>query len=113
MIARAIMVLASWYGPGFHGHAMANGWRYDQEALTVASPDLPLGTCLWLFNPSGKRDSIALVTDRGPYVEGRGLDGSHAVARALGYEAKGLAELVAYRLPRATCGGIRARMVRL
>ena len=27
--------VASWYGPGFHGAAAANGSTYDQEALTA------------------------------------------------------------------------------
>lgn len=96
---KAFAVLASWYGAQFHGHPMANGQNFDQEALTVASRTLPLGSCVWLFNPSTQRDVIARVTDRGPYVEGREMDASHAVARILGYEHKGLARLLVYPCP--------------
>jgi rare lipoprotein A len=84
---------------------MANGQPFDQAALTVASPDLPLGACLWLFNPLTRRDIAARVTDRGPYVEGRTLDVSAGVAEALGFRERGLARLVAYPVPTDWCGG--------
>ncbi|MEO7836123.1 MAG: septal ring lytic transglycosylase RlpA family protein [Acidimicrobiales bacterium] len=74
--------LASWYGPGFNGRPTASGAIYDQEAWTVASKELPLGT--WLVVNRGDRRVLLLVNDRGPYVEGRVLDLSAAAARALG-----------------------------
>jgi hypothetical protein len=74
--------LASWYGPGFDGHPTASGAIYDQEAFTVASKELPLGTFLVVGN--GTARVLLLVNDRGPYVEGRVLDLSHAAAVALG-----------------------------
>lgn len=75
--------VASWYGPGFHGRATASGAIYDQEGWTVASRELPLGTILWISR--GDRRVLALVNDRGPYVGGRVLDLSHAVATQLGF----------------------------
>ena len=36
--------IASWYGPGFVGHATANGEEYDQNALTAAHKTLPMPT---------------------------------------------------------------------
>ena len=74
--------LASWYGPGFDGRPTASGASYDQEAFTVASKELPLGTLLVVSR--GAARVLVLVNDRGPYVEGRVLDLSHAAAVALG-----------------------------
>ena len=39
-------MLASWYGPGFHGRTTANGERYDMHGLTAAHKNLPFGTKL-------------------------------------------------------------------
>ena len=36
-------MLASWYGPGFHGRTTANGERYDMHGLTAAHKTLPFG----------------------------------------------------------------------
>lgn len=83
--------IASWYGPGFDGRPTATGAIYDENAWTVASPNLPLGTFLLLSRGSAR--VLALVNDRGPYVPGRFLDLSHAVAQALG--DTGLAEVSA------------------
>lgn len=73
---------ASWYGPGFDGRPTASGAIYDQEAFTVASKELPLGT--FLVVSRGAARVLLLVNDRGPYIEGRVLDLSHAAAVALG-----------------------------
>ena len=73
---------ASWYGPGFNGRPTASGAIYDQEAWTVASRELPLGTLVVVAR--GDRRVLLLVNDRGPYVDGRVLDLSAAAARALG-----------------------------
>jgi rare lipoprotein A len=74
--------MASWYGPGFDGRPTASGAIYDQEAFTVASKELPLGT--FLVVSRGAARVLVLVNDRGPYIEGRVLDLSHAAAVALG-----------------------------
>ena len=83
--------VASWYGPGFDGQPTATGAIYDENAWTVASPDLPLGTLL-VVSWEG-RSVLLLVNDRGPYVPGRILDLSHAGAEALGFD--GLATVTA------------------
>jgi rare lipoprotein A len=74
--------LASWYGPGFDGRPTASGAVYDMEGWTCASRDLPLGTLL-VVSRNGKR-VLLLVNDRGPYVDNRVLDLSHAAATHLG-----------------------------
>jgi rare lipoprotein A len=91
--------LASWYGPGFDGRPTASGALYDQEGWTVASKELPLGTVLLVTR--GARSVLVLVNDRGPFVTGRVLDLSHAVAVALGTVGPGVAPVRAevVRLP--------------
>jgi rare lipoprotein A (peptidoglycan hydrolase) len=84
---------ASWYGPGFDGHATASGAIFDQEGYTVASKTLPLGTMLLIHR--GDRAALVLVNDRGPYVAGRVLDLSHGVARILGTTEAGVANVTA------------------
>ncbi len=79
---------ASWYGPGFDGHATASGAIYDQEGWTCASKELPLGTIL-LVTENGKQ-VLLLVNDRGPYVDGWILDLSHAAAVALDHPGVGV-----------------------
>lgn len=74
---------ASWYGPGFAGHATANGEPYDPSSLTAASRTLPFGTLLRVCRES--RCVVVRINDRGPYVGDRVLDLSAAAADRLGY----------------------------
>lgn len=83
--------MASWYGPGFDGRPTATGALYDQQGWTVASRELPLGTVLVVTR--GARSVLVLVNDRGPYVSGRVLDLSRAVADELGTVGPGVANV--------------------
>ncbi|MEW5763597.1 MAG: septal ring lytic transglycosylase RlpA family protein [Acidobacteriota bacterium] len=87
------ILLASWYGPGFHGRPMASGAPYDQDALTCASPSLPLGARVRVAPLLGGPTLTLTVTDRGPYVPGRTLDVSREAARRLAFQRQGLAAL--------------------
>lgn len=89
--AGAETVTASWYGRQHHGRVMANGERFNMHALTVAHRTLPLGTRVRVTNPSTGQSVVAVVTDRGPYVRGRGLDVSRGVAARLGLIERGVA----------------------
>lgn len=85
--SRAVLsrvVIASWYGgdDGFVGKCKANGEFYDDKRFTVAHRELPLGTLVALER--GGKFVLAMVTDRGPYVQGRDLDVSRAIADRLG-----------------------------
>jgi rare lipoprotein A (peptidoglycan hydrolase) len=82
---------ASWYGPGFDGNLTASGAVFDQEGWTVASRTLPLGTMLLISR--GERQILVLVNDRGPFVDGRVLDLSMGVARALDMISAGVAQV--------------------
>jgi len=75
--------IASWYGQYFHGWLTASGEIYDMEALTAAHRTLPLGTVVRVTNIANGQQICVRINDRGPYVNGRVLDLSHAAARAL------------------------------
>jgi rare lipoprotein A len=51
--------------------------------LTCASRTLPFGT--WLALTRGGNRVIVVVTDRGPFIDGRDLDLSRRAARELGF----------------------------
>lgn len=89
-------MLASWYGPGFHGRLTASGMVYDQTALTCAHKSLPFGTVL-VVEYRGKRVTC-VVTDRGPYVKGRDIDLSRGVADAVGLTRRGVDRVTVYKV---------------
>jgi rare lipoprotein A len=81
---------ASWYGRAHHGRRTASGETYDMNRLTAAHPALPMGTHLLVTNLRNGRSVVVRVNDRGPTVDGRVLDLSHAAARELGALAAGV-----------------------
>ncbi|MEA2681547.1 MAG: rare lipoprotein [Candidatus Binataceae bacterium] len=85
--------IASWYGPGFHGHLTSSGAVYDQEDLTAASILFPLGTHLLVTNLANNRAVEVIVNDHGPYVKGRQIDLSHKAASILGVIGPGTARV--------------------
>ena len=95
--------VASWYGEQFHGKQAANGEIFDMEALTAAHRTIPLGSIVRVVNLANGKHLHVRITDRGPYVNGRILDLSHAAAVRLGMKSGGLAhiqlEIVGERRP--------------
>jgi rare lipoprotein A len=87
-------VTASWYGKDFQGKPMANGSPFNMYANTIAHKDLPLGTRVQLTNPRTGQSTVAVVTDRGPYVDGRDVDLSYGVAQRLSMVQSGVDTLV-------------------
>lgn len=87
-------VVASWYGEPYHNRPMANGVIYNMHANTVAHRDLPFGTEMELENPVTGQKAKAVVTDRGPFIEGRDLDVSYGLAQKLSLVKEGVAPLV-------------------
>ena len=83
-------MLASWYGPGFHGRTTANGERYDMHGLTAAHKTLPFGTKLRVCY-EGCVD--VRVNDRGPFIGARELDLSYGAAKAIGLTHPGVANI--------------------
>jgi len=86
-------IVASWYGPRFHGRKTANGETFDQQAFTAAHKKFRFGTLLRLTNPTNERSIIVRINDRGPYIRGRELDLSKAAANELGIIERGVAKL--------------------
>lgn len=86
-------MLASWYGPKFHGRKTANGEFYDQMAFTAAHKSLPFGTLLKLTNVKNLKSVIVRINDRGPYIYNRELDLSKGAALALGMIKRGVVRL--------------------
>jgi rare lipoprotein A len=81
---------ASWYGEYFQGKETASGEAYDMYAFTAAHPTLPLGTFVQVTNLRNGRAILVRINDRGPVVDGRIIDVSYNVARALGFKERGL-----------------------
>jgi rare lipoprotein A len=76
--------VASWYGYPYHGRQAASGEVYDMETLTAAHPTLPFNTRVRVVNLENQKSVEVRIIDRGPFIEGRIIDLSHAAARAIG-----------------------------
>jgi rare lipoprotein A len=85
--ARAESGLASIYGngDGYAGKKTASGDRMNPHALTAAHRSLPFGSRVRVTNRKNGRSAIVRISDRGPFVRGRIIDVTPAVARALGF----------------------------
>lgn len=68
----------AWYGEGYRGKRMANGQRFNPDAMTCATWDYPLGTRLQFTNVATGRSVVVTVTDRGPALTSRKADLSRA-----------------------------------
>ncbi len=81
--------IASWYGPNFHGLQTSNGETYNMYDKTVAHKTWPMDTMVKITNLDNGRSTIARINDRGPFVAGRVVDCSYAVARDIGIDKRG------------------------
>ena len=81
-------MLASWYGPYFHGRTTANGETYNMHGISAAHKTLPFGTKLRVCY-QGCVD--VRINDRGPYIGARELDLSYGAAKAIGLVKPGVA----------------------
>jgi len=88
------VVVASWYGPGYHGRPMANGEKFNMYDMVVAHKELPFGTKVEILNPENNKRVVAVVKDRGPFIAGRDLDLSYGIAKRLGMVEKGVGKVV-------------------
>jgi rare lipoprotein A len=75
--------VASWYGHPYHGRAAADGEIYDMETLVAAHRTLPFNTWVRVVNLANEKSVDLRIIDRGPFVDGRIIDVSHAAARLL------------------------------
>ncbi len=83
--------LASWYGHPYHGRPAADGEIYDMEKLTAAHRTLPFNTWVRVTNLGNGKAVDVRIIDRGPFIEGRVIDLSHAAAREIDLIGPGVA----------------------
>ncbi|MET3897155.1 rare lipoprotein A [Devosia sp. UYZn731] len=102
---------ASWYGSDFHGRRTANGEIFSANAITGASPVLPLPSYVRVTNRENGRSLIVRVNDRGPYMPGRVMDLSFRAAEMLGYVNNGHAQIAVQYVGRAPLEGDDTRML--
>lgn len=91
-------MVASWYGPKYHGRQTASGEVFDMNGLTAAHKTLPFGTRLKVTHVGNHRSVIVEVNDRGPFIPGRDLDLSYGAAKKLGMVEQGVARVKIERL---------------
>jgi rare lipoprotein A len=85
--------LASWYGPPYTNRKAADGSVYDQNAMTAAHRELPMGSIVRVTNLTNNQSVLVRVTDRGPFVDGRIIDLSLAAAKAVDLYRPGTARV--------------------
>ncbi len=85
--------IASWYGPGFHGHRTASGQIYNMHGHTAAHPTLPFGTRVLVTNLANGRGVVLTINDRGPFARGRIIDVSRHAAHELDFLRAGTARV--------------------
>ena len=85
--------LASWYGHPYHGRAAANGEIYDMETMVAAHRTLPFDTWVRVVNLANDKSVQVRIIDRGPFVDGRIIDLSHAAAKAIDLIGPGVAQV--------------------
>ena len=85
--------IASWYGHPYHGRASASGEIYDMEKLTAAHRTLPFGTWVRVQDLDTHKAVDVRINDRGPFVDGRVIDLSHAAAREIAMIGPGTAHV--------------------
>ena len=85
--------IASWYGHPYHGRPAADGEIYDMEKLVAAHRTLPFNTWVRVVNLRNEQAVEVRIIDRGPFIEGRIIDLSHAAATAIGMIVSGTAQV--------------------
>ena len=74
----------SWYGKPFHGRLTSSGEVFSMHDFTAAHKTLPFDTFVRVTLPRTGRSAVVRINDRGPFMEGRVIDLSRAVADELG-----------------------------
>lgn len=92
--------VASFYGAKFAGKTMANGNKFDPNAMTAASLQLPLGSRVRVTNLRNQRQIVVRITDRGPFAKNRIIDLSRHAAEKLRMIEAGTAKVRVRLLPR-------------
>lgn len=88
----------SWYHDSLAGRRTANGERYNPRARTCAHKQHKFGTRLRVTITDTGATAECRVNDRGPFVSGRVLDVSRALAEDLDLIDRGVADGQVVRL---------------
>jgi rare lipoprotein A len=75
--------IASWYGPGYHGHKTSSGEVFDQDELTAAHMTFAFGTQVRVTLLANGRSVVVRINDRFPNAR-RVIDLSRGAARRIG-----------------------------
>jgi rare lipoprotein A len=84
---------ASWYGHPYHGRPAADGEIYDMETMVAAHRTLPFQTWVRVYDLDNNKTVEVRIIDRGPFVDGRIIDLSHAAARVIDMIGPGIANV--------------------
>jgi rare lipoprotein A len=85
--------IASWYGKPYDGRQAADGEIYDMEQMVAAHRTLPFQTMVRVRNLTNGKTVDVRIIDRGPFVNNRIIDVSHAAARSLEMIGSGIAQV--------------------
>src|ERR1039457_4594993 len=85
--------VASWYGNPYHGRPAADGEIYDMEQMVAAHRTLPFDTWVRVYDLDNDKNVEVRIIDRGPFVDGRIIDLSHAAAQAIALIGPGIANV--------------------
>ncbi len=105
--------IASWYGHPYHGRPAADGEIYDMEKLVAAHRTMPFNTWVRVENLSNGKSVEVRIIDRGPFIDGRIIDLSHAAAKAIDMAVSGTAmvRVVVIRAPENVAAALFAVQV--
>jgi rare lipoprotein A len=79
-------IISAYY---WEGRRTASGQPFNPQGMTAAHRTLPFGTHLTVSNPRTGKTVTVVINDRGPYVQGVGLDLSLGAAQAIGLHGTG------------------------
>lgn len=85
--------VASWYGHPYDGRAAADGEIYHMEEMVAAHRTLPFQTRVRVRNLSNNKTVDVRIIDRGPFVQGRIIDLSHAAAKEIDMLGPGVSQV--------------------
>ena len=75
--------IGSYYSNRFHNRRTASGLVYDKLSYTAAHKELPFGSVVRVKNSNNNKTTFVLITDRGPFSNGRVIDLSYASAKQI------------------------------
>ncbi len=81
---------ASWYGAAHQGRPTSSGQLFDQNAMTAAHANLPLGSRVRVTRKDTGDSVVVLINDRQPPKGNRVIDLSRKAASRLGMVDQGV-----------------------